>query len=258
MIKFFEWIIPVWQKYWGTGFYQYLLLMAVLYLVIWKRKQSSSRFFLGYMAVILVIFFCPFTGKLIYKCIGKKVYWRVLWLLPVIPVISYAFVECLRNRKSKWVRAVFVILFSAAIVLMGKNVITSGNFVTVHNFQKVPDEVAAICTMVRTDAGDGEILLASDDYVASYVRVFDPSINMPYGRRKAGARRGAARKLYTRMIAAEKNYKRIAQLAKKVGCNYIVLTIGNEEQKRILGEKGYEEVGMVNQYGIFRLNLSEM
>ena len=37
-----ELVLSTWVSYWGEGFYQYLLLAAVLYLLIWRRKKEKS------------------------------------------------------------------------------------------------------------------------------------------------------------------------------------------------------------------------
>ena len=82
--------LDAWQKYWGNGFYVYLLLAACLYFLVFGRKKERSRILSGYIVVFLAVFFCPVTAYIIQKCIGRSVYWRVLWVLPAVPLIAYA------------------------------------------------------------------------------------------------------------------------------------------------------------------------
>ena len=82
--------MDAWQKYWGNGFYVYLLLAACLYFLVFGRKKERSRILSGYIVVFLAVFFCPVTAYIIQKCIGRSVYWRVLWILPAVPLIAYA------------------------------------------------------------------------------------------------------------------------------------------------------------------------
>lgn len=242
-----------WNALWGTGLYQYLFLAAVVYLLFRKREKKICQYLLVYMAVTIFLFFFPVTGKIIKKCIGKKVYWRVLWLLPVIPVIALAMTEWLKERR-KILQAVFGALFVGCMILCGKGIYAAGNYGVVHNFQKVPDEVAAVCNLVRSDAGEEAFMLVADDYLSSYIRVYDPSIHMLFGRRGKGAAGKMAKRLYGEINApGELNYRHLGILGKRKVCNYMVVRIPNEEQKAELEKYEYQEIGTVNQYAVFRL-----
>ena len=92
--------VVFWENYWGDSLMMWLLLAAALFLLIFRRKKKSTRYLLLYLAAVLIVFFCPVTAKIIQKCIGELVYWRVLWLLPTIPVIAVALTEFLKERKN--------------------------------------------------------------------------------------------------------------------------------------------------------------
>ena len=117
-----ELVLSTWVSYWGEGFYQYLLLAAVLYLLIWRRKKESTRSILPYLLTVLVIFAFPLTAGIIYRCIGKSVYWRVLWILPTALVIALAGTEFIKERKSKALKFCLMILFAGVIGISGKSV----------------------------------------------------------------------------------------------------------------------------------------
>ena len=53
--------LDAWQKYWGNGFYEYLLLIAVVYFLIFGRKKERVKLFLIYVIVFLGIFFLDYT-----------------------------------------------------------------------------------------------------------------------------------------------------------------------------------------------------
>ena len=48
--------LDAWQKYWGNGFYVYLLLAACLYFLVFGRKKERSRILSGYIVVFLAVF----------------------------------------------------------------------------------------------------------------------------------------------------------------------------------------------------------
>lgn len=254
-----QWIFDTWQMYWGDGFYQYLLLAAAAYLLLFHRKKESTRQVLAFSFVLLLIFLCPFTAKIIRACIGQSVYWRVLWLLPAIPVIALAATEFLRGRKSGPLRAVLLLLCCVLIALSGRDMLSAGNYVRTVNRQKVPDDVAHVCNMVLAEAakdGISEIYMASDDYLCSYVRVCEPSIRQPYGRRGMGSLTQPNARLYRLMQEEEpRNYKRIAKLCQKIGCNFLVIAVPEEKTSHI--EKyGYAKIGDVGSYSVYQLEAS--
>ncbi len=254
MKEILEWIVSTWNSYWGTGYYYVLFLLALGYLLIMRNKSREKKWFLAYVVAALLVFLCPVSAEIIGRCLEKEVYWRVLWIVPAAAVIALAGTELVRNRK-RGIRVTVILLFVAAAAFCGKSIWNSQNYEIVHNYQKVPDEVAAICNMIAQDAGGDVVRVASDDHIASYIRVYDPSMLMPYGRSGRGAVSANARKLYLEIIAPAPNYENIAALAHEEECNYLVIEMENEAQKEILAANGYEEVGMINEYGVFRSSL---
>lgn len=256
MKEILEWIIHTWEMYWGSGFYQYLLLAAALYLLIFHRKKQSVRQTLAFSFAVLFVFLCPLTARIIRACIGQSVYWRVLWLLPAIPVIAMAAVEFLRGRKSRPVQLLLVLVCCGAIALSGQDMLRAGSYVRTANRQKVPDDIANICNLVLDEAARDEVTeirMAADDYVASYARVYDASILQPYGRWGMGALIRQNSRIYNLMHQPEpRNYRKIAKLCQKTGCNFLVISVP-EKRKRKIRRYGYTEIGTVGSYTIFQL-----
>lgn len=258
-------IFSTWNSYWGNGIYQYLLLAALLYLLICRRHRKSTRQTIPYMLLFLLLFFFPVTAAVIQKCIGADTYWRVLWLLPTGPVIALAAVEflsvpvsilqskCSARQKSPLPVVLLLVLTIPTAFLCGRGMLQSGNYVRVHNYQKVPQEVAHICNLVSEHAQGEPIKLASDEHIISYVRVYDASIQMPYGRRGDGASGEAAKELYEHMYTNTYKYARIAKLAKKTGCNFIAIVLTKDSAVETMAKHGYQQIGTVNSYGIFQL-----
>lgn len=248
-----EWILCTWSLYWGEGFYQYLLLVAAVYLLFCKRKEERTKCLLSYLAMVLFVFFFPVTASIIRECIGQDVYWRVLWILPLVPLLAYAGTEFVKGQKRFVVRTALVLMLAAAAAFCGKSLWQAGNYEKVHNYQQVPDEVAQICDLVNSNREGDRAHLATDDYIASYVRIYDASITMPYGRAGRGARSAKSRRLYNQISAPAPNYKAIARLARSRRCNFIVVKLSKETTQAVFEKKGYMLTGMVNEYGVFKL-----
>lgn len=253
-------IIFWWQLYWQEGIFQYLLLFAALYLLVFRRRHPGTRQILPYTAAVLFLYICPLSALVIQKCIGASVYWRMLWLLPTVPVIALAGAEYLGsildhihiNRRLLNILLTLVFILTAA--LCGKTLLASGDYVKVSNLQKVPEEVAQVCNIVleHADPEDDVLMVAADEHLASYIRVYDSSIHMPFGRRGKGALTAPQRRL-RRLLNAEKlRYKRIARRAQQADCDFVVVKITESYRPRYMKKNGYKMISQVNTYGIFK------
>lgn len=251
-----EWIFSVWKTYWDEGFYQYLLILSILYLLICKRKKKGARQALLYTASSLAVFFCPVTAWAIRACIGESVYWRALWLVPAIPLIALAATELIRGRKSRIAQGFALAVVAAVIAFSGKDMLTAGNYIRLSNHQKVPNEVARICDIVREKAEEDnleEVRLAGDETVASYVRVYDPSILMPYGRWGTGALDKASKNLHAELNSDQPDYNKLAKAGKKKECHFLVLPDTGTDPSYALEQYGYFAVGTAGSYTIYQL-----
>lgn len=217
-----------------------------------EGKSDRIGVLAAYTATVLFLFFFPISAMIIKKCVGADVYWRVLWILPVIPVIAYGGTCFVQLARKKAVQAVFLVAVLAGIMFSGTSVY-EGNYIRTHNHQQVPDEVAHVCNLINAHRGDGEALLVTDNNLSPYIRVYDPSISMIYGRLGRGAQTKEDKEIYKKINVEQAEYSEIAQSVKERGCNYLVICVYNEEQEREIEAEGYVLLDYVNQYGVFGL-----
>lgn len=216
------------------------------------RQSDEIGVLAAYTAAVLFLFFFPISAMIIKKCVGADVYWRVLWILPVIPVIAYGGTCFVQLTRRKTVQAVFLVALLVGIVFGGTSVY-EGNYVRTHNYQQVPDEVAHVCNLINAHRGEGEALLVTDNNLSPYIRVYDPSISMIYGRLGRGAQTKEDKEIYKKINVEQADYSEIAQSVKERGCNYLVICVYNEEQEQEIEAEGYVLLDYVNQYGVFGL-----
>ena len=250
------WILSTWNQYWGDGFYQYLLIFSIVYLLFQKKKEENIKWTLIYSFVLLFVFFLPFTAIIIRACIGEDVYWRVLWLLPTIPLIALAAADFLRKRKTKIAKGVLLLVFCVIIACCGKGMFSANNYILSDNPQKVPSEVAYLCNLINERAqqdGITEIRLATDDHLATYVRVYDPSIIMPYGRRGKGALEPISASLYKEINSENPDYNKIAESAKFKKCSFIIAKVSDTSYFSDFEAYGYTKIGELHVYTVFQL-----
>ena len=98
-----------WETYWGSSWYPYLWAAAFLYLLIFERKRKNAGYLIAFQCLLCFLYFCPVTAALIQKCIGGLVYWRVIWLFPVVPALALAMTSLLSRIRKKSLQAVLVI-----------------------------------------------------------------------------------------------------------------------------------------------------
>lgn len=217
-----------------------------------EGKSDRIGALAAYTATVLFLFFFPISAMIIKKCVGADVYWRVLWILPVIPVIAYGGTCFVQLARKKAVQVVFLVVVLAGIMFSGTSVY-EGNYIRTHNHQQVPDEVAHVCNLINAHRGAGEALLVTDNNLSPYIRVYDPSISMIYGRLGRGAQTKEDKEIYKKINVEQAEYSEIAQSVKERGCNYLVICVYNEEQEREIEAEGYVLLDYVNQYGVFGL-----
>ena len=171
MKEIVTWAVTIWDMYWGNGWIQYLLALGGVGILIFGRKTGIALRLFFYTILLLGLFFCPVSGRVIMRCIGESVYWRVLWLLPTVPVIAGGFTEVVSRSKNGILQAVLTAVLVGAVVISGTGMIKAGNFERVYNHQQVPDEIAMICNKINADRNKREVRIAADEYAASYIRV---------------------------------------------------------------------------------------
>lgn len=201
MKEIVTWAVTIWDMYWGNGWVQYLLALSGIGILILGRKKGIALRLFFYTVLLLGLFFCPVSGRVIMRCIGESVYWRVLWLLPTVPVIAGGFTEVVSRSKNGILQAVLTAVLVGAVVISGTGMIKAGNFERVYNHRQVPDEIAMICNKINADRNKREVRIAADEYAASYIRVYDPSLKMVYGRRGYGAADKTIKNLYKQITS---------------------------------------------------------
>lgn len=241
-----------WQSYWGKGYGSILTAVSFLYLLLFPGERKNRKALAGYTVVFLFLYFFPYTAKVISACIGEMVYWRVLWLLPAMFLIAAACTSFVQKFQGGFANGFIVALLAVAIVFCGRNVYFHGAYELSANAEEVPEQVERICDLLRQDQPDGEIRMATTESIATYVRVYDAGIRMPYGRGGKGAGGWYKRTLYENIMAPDVNVKMVIYCGKKGGWKYLVPELRDSSKVQIFLNYGYECLGNVDDYYIFR------
>lgn len=249
-----EQVLAGWNAYWGESRYLWLWGAAFLCLLLFYKKEKNAANLVRYQVLMAVMYFFPITAGVIQKCVGAEVYWRVIWLFPVVPVIAYACTLGVKQAPGKTWRAVLTAVCIAAAVFAGRSVWQAGNYEKTVNRQQVPDEVAEACRIITENRISSDSRVAADDHIASYLRVYDPSVKMSYGRRGESAISKSAAALYEEIQAPERDYEKIAERARETDCQFLVFRITSDNAAAEMEKYGFSLIGSAADYGVFQEN----
>lgn len=256
MLKVMESAVEKYQWYIGESWQYLLFLLALLYLIYSSRERESRRLFVGYTGVFFIIYLFPVTAKIIMDfCIGELVYWRMLWLLPIPVILAYVCTRIWGRMKSRTAKGASLAVMALLLILSGKCVYGGDTpYQKARNLFKIPPEVCWTCDLIRQNAPqDGELKVVAPAELVCYIRQYDAGIELAYGRTESSSKK--RRQIAKQMLAKEPNFRLIAKNARKLECNFLIYPT-DEGQDAEIRSLGYEYVGTVNTYNIYRDTVS--
>ncbi|MCC8066055.1 MAG: hypothetical protein LIO94_02970 [Clostridiales bacterium] len=211
--------------YFADSLYPLLFLLSLLLICLYPGAKKERLSLVWPNLLFAALIFCPVSAYLIMKMIGSLVYWRMFWMLTIPIVIAYAGVRLITTPSGKPVRLLTALLAAVAIVFSGHFVFTGEYFSERTNFFKIPTEAIYVSEAISAHAAEQNIespKAAVTGYLSVYIRQYDAGIRLAYGRNMV---KGdvAPSKLYTELNSESPNPKRLARLARKAECDYLVL-----------------------------------
>lgn len=203
-----------------------LFLASLIYVYLFKKK---SRLVTGYlwfsMGWILLFCFLPFTWLCSRYLTGEGTYYHLLWALPALQMIAYAFVHRMSQLKKGSQKLVWLI-FSLCLVLW------SGTFVYVRadwsqdgysTRNPELEEQMEICLIL--DALDGDKTVIADDNFLPLIRQVSGDIWLLYGADIAeeGAYPNAIRELHEKVTSGMFDSQYVLNAAADLGVNYMIV-----------------------------------
>lgn len=249
------------RNYVGNSDSAHMLLMiaALVLILIFAKEVKYKIVFSGYLLLFAIVYWCPFTAWIIGgKMIGKSVYWRMFWALPAALITAYGLVCFIEKFPKRWIKVLLLLLCVAGIGATGTQVFSKENYSPYVNQYKLPIGIPEACELVLTDAKDQgieKIKAVPGNQVLCYIRQYDASIYMPYGRNvlRDEAVTEAEKEIFTLVGGATPNYQRLHELMEAEVCNYLILSDLSEEIKSGYLASGFELVGDAANHTVMRL-----
>ena len=224
-------IMEITQKmlwlYTGDCWYFLIFLVCAGYLFSKNKAHSEIMFVNHYMIGFSIIYICPVTAKIIMDyCIGKSVYWRMFWLLPMAMIVALAVTFIATEINSRVYKSLFIFAILLLLIFSGNFMYRKDVFTKSVNSYKLPEDIFTICDMLEEHAENDKVTAVFPTEFLPYVRQYDANIYLPYGRRVETETKPSsdARKLFDVMNQPDKSAEELTQLSKKNGCQYIVVS----------------------------------
>lgn len=239
--------------YIGDGWHYILFLLALIYLIVNRKEKENRKWLAGYSILFGAVYICPVTARIIMKyCVGYLVYWRMFWLLPSSVVIACVAAKLCTKWKKGWAQLLCMLLLTAVIAFAGENpyVGAEAPYERAVNIQKLPADACQVCDVINEDRGEeGRASAVMPDALVGYVRQYDASIELVYGRRSKLKKR--RRRIHRQMNREEPEFPRLIKMLRKENANYLVYE-ANEEQNAQIESCGFKQIGRVGGYIVYK------
>ncbi len=204
-----------------------LFFAAMIYLYCLKKKPRHIACYL-YFSMGFIVLFCfpPFAWLFSNYVTGEGTYFRLLWVLPTMPLIAYTFVHwmsCLKKRSQKllWLIAAFwFVWLSGTFVYWRADWSQNGYSTRNPNLQ----EQMELCLVL--DALEDEKTVIADDDFLPLLRQVSGSIHLLYGAdiSENGAYSEEIEKLHDTLSESMFDSQTLLNTASELGANYLILS----------------------------------
>ncbi len=247
------------KAYFGTIPFLLLYVSAFVYLCVTEKKKETRIVLVYYPALMLALFLLPPVRILILTVMDdSSIYYRLLWLLPVSLTIGYAGVKIISGLKSKAAGIIATLLCLGILAGTGDYIYDNPFFSAAENRFHVPAAVQQICDAVGIPGR--EVRAAFPPHQVMFVRQYDPTILMPYGRNvqvEGWDREDDQAFFYAAMTEPTIDCKTVAEYAVITGTQYVIIHM-YQPLSGSFEEFGYQAVANVDDYVIYCNTESEL
>lgn len=243
-------IFSVIKSYMGTGIVTAVFLLCLAYLALFEKDRVKRCVFVYMPLVVIVVFLCPVTYVFYGKVSEAVTYYRLIWLIPVTPVIAYACTLMISNVKGVKGK-LLVALVAVFLAFSGKLMYMDRNMVRAENINHMPDVVIDICDALHVEGREVRAIVPEE--FTQFVRQYDPCICLAYGREYLMGIYAPEDDLRDAIVLAEeKDPELIGILAAQREVHYIVVRPGEAFDEV---PTFYEEYMVIDGFTIYKNTL---
>ncbi len=217
--------LVIFKLYTGLRLLFGLTLVMWLFLLITEKRKAVRLVLVWAPILTAFLFLVPICRKAFVAAgLDGETYYRILWTIPMGVIFCYGACRlCARFRKTGFV-------VSAALVICCGSLVYRSPYITrAENLYHIPDTVVEICELIGSGNPRIRVSAVMPPELIHFVRQYDASINMPYGREMLVERWGYYNAVYEAMEKPQVvNMEELLAATRQEGCRYIVM--GEEKQ----------------------------
>ena len=232
-----------------------LYCFALLYCLF--RTKRTRKIMAFPSVLILIFFFNPFFYKYIGIRFLQGIYWRLMWMVPIIFVIAYALTDSVYRIENKFLRPILILLACICIICTGKRIFSTETYKEKENDYKISQAAIEISDLIQSNLNDWKETIIVPNELLCDVRQYSCSVGLLYGRNAAGFISEIGEnetRVYEEMSKENPDINLITNIGRINNCRYIVF---NKEYHRIpedLRSYGYEKITIIRgKYIVYRL-----
>lgn len=192
----------------------------------------------------------PFTYRLWHRY-NDRAYWRLLWILPIVPICAFVPAHIIENKKKTWIKTALALGAALIFIIMGSFIYNnrSTTFRKTNNAEKLPDDVVEVGRALLEL--EDEPYVVGDSSLSVYLRQYSGQIKSMYGRDVVyGEPSTAQAAIVYQNINDDLNV--VAQTMLNYDYDYLI-TSYNEQKNNEAINAGFRLLDRLNGYGIYRV-----
>lgn len=213
--------LVIFKLYTGLKLLLVLTALSWIYLLI-REKDKRVRLMLVYAPILIVLLFLFPISRKVFVAAGLdgETYYRILWTIPMGVITAYGACRFFAGHKR-----IGLVITSVLVILCGSYVYKSDYISKAENLYHIPDTVIKICDRISPENPNMRVSAVMPPELIHFVRQYDASINMPYGREMLVDRWGYYNAVYEAMEKQEVvNMEELLETTRADYCQYIVMS----------------------------------
>lgn len=204
----------------------YLIPVCLIYLYFKDKSSQWRTFFLWGTLFLFFLYLCPISGKILHYCLSKGTYFRIFWLVPLVPLFCYTATTIITHLHGIKRLCLFLVLLFFT-TRFGSYMLKEPNFRPVTNPYKLTQESVDTAKWLP----DGAYIVGAD-WLVPFIRQYNPTITLVNTRTGSDAISVELAKGYPDLAV-------LGPLVQNSGCDFVA--IGQDKNLTIQGN--WEDYG---------------
>jgi len=212
--------LVIFKLYTGLKPLFFLSLLMWLFLLVTERNRAARIVLVYAPFLAAALFLFPISRKAFVAAgLDGETYYRVLWTIPMGVIFCYGACRLFAGHRKTG-----LVIACALVIICGSYVYHSPYISRAENLYHIPDTVVKICDRISSGNPDIRVSAVMPAELIHFVRQYDATINMPYGREMLVERWEYYNAVYEAMEKPEVvNMEELLAVTRQEGCQYLVM-----------------------------------